>query len=236
MSQLTSTQQAFLDAVLSLAPRIAVFDCDGTLWAGDAGADFFYWELDRGLIPPDVARWARQRYDEYLAGRVGEEQMCGEMVTIHRGLSLDAVAAAAREFFARQVASRIFPEMLELTARLRVSGAALWAVSSTNNWVVEAGAERFGIPPQRVLAACVHVDAGTLTGNLVRVPSGEGKAAALRQALHAPVDVAFGNSIHDAAMLELARHAFCINPSPELAAIAQRRGWTIYRPAGAAAV
>ena len=29
--------------LLEQKPEIAVFDCDGTLWSGDSGAEFFYW-------------------------------------------------------------------------------------------------------------------------------------------------------------------------------------------------
>ena len=55
--------------VLGLKPSIAVFDCDGTLWSGDAGADFFYWEIERGMVGPDVAQWALKQYEEYKAGQ-----------------------------------------------------------------------------------------------------------------------------------------------------------------------
>ena len=228
----TPDQQAFLDSVLALAPGLVVLDCDGTLWAGDSGADFFYWELERGLVPPEVERWARDRYQQYLAGRVSEEQMCGEMVAMHAGREEARLVAAAREFFEREIAGRIFPEMLELAVRLRAAGAELWAVSSTNNWVVEAGVQRFGIPPERVLAATVRVDGGIVTGTLLRVPSGEGKAAALREVIQRPVDAGFGNSIHDAAMLRLVRHPFCVNPTAELAALARENTWPVYWPAG----
>ena len=37
------------------------------------------------------------------------------------------------------------------------------------------------------------------------------------------VDAAFGNSIHDAAMLNLARHAFAVNPNPDLEKLARLR-------------
>lgn len=232
MSSLSPSQTEFVSRVLSLSPRVAVFDCDDTLWGGDSGAGFFYWELDRGLIPQDVARWARARYDEYLAGRVGEEQMCGEMVTIHEDLEDAIIRAAAREYFDAHVAARFFPEMVELARVLRATGCQLWAVSSTNNWVVEVGAERVGIPAERVLAACVRTEAGRATAKLVRIPSGEGKAAALRQVLTPPIDAVFGNSIHDLAMLELARNPYCINPAPDLLAIAGDRRWPIYWPAG----
>ncbi len=68
----------FVASVLSLQPRIAAFDCDGTLWAGDAGEGFFDWELKQGLLPDEIVAWARSRYADYKSGKVDEETMCGE--------------------------------------------------------------------------------------------------------------------------------------------------------------
>jgi HAD superfamily hydrolase (TIGR01490 family) len=220
----------FLEAVLQINPRLAVFDCDGTLWAGDTGQEFFYWEIARGLIPPDVARRALPRYAQYLAGGVSEEEICGEMVTIHQGLAESEVDHAARRFFAEKIQGRIFPEMRELVGRLRESGCELWLVSSTNEWVVRASARHLGIRDDRVLAASVKVEEGCVTDDLVRVPTGAEKGRAIREVIERPIDVAFGNSIHDAAMLALARHAFAVNPSPELASLASESGWSVYLP------
>jgi phosphoserine phosphatase len=220
----------FVNSVLKLRPKVAVFDCDGTLWSGDAGAQFFYWEIEQGLIPKDVAAWALPRYDDYKAGRVDEETMCGEMVTIHRGLPEEEVKKAAADFFAQHVSPRTFPEMLELTHSLAAIGCTLWAVSSTNNWVVTEGARRFGIPEDNVISACVHIENGCATDRLVRVPTGQGKATAIREVIKHQVDAAFGNSVHDSAMLAVARRAFAINPNPDLESLAKQNGWTIYHP------
>jgi phosphoserine phosphatase len=103
-------------------------------------------------------------------------------------------------------------------------------VSSTNDWVVIEGVKRFGIAPERVLAASVFMENGAATDRLVRVPSGAGKATAIREVVKRAPDAAFGNSVFDAEMLALARHPFAIDPTPELATIAQQRGWTVYRP------
>ena len=74
-----------------------MFDCDGTLWAGDAGVGFFEWELSRGLVSERRVRWARARYADYLAGKVSEDDMCAEMVTMNRGLAeADVMRAAGR--------------------------------------------------------------------------------------------------------------------------------------------
>ena len=83
-SKLSAKATKFVNSVLRLKPKLAVFDCDGTLWAGDAGERFFDWELKRGMVPDEIVRWARVRYDDYVAGKVSEDDMCAEMVTINR--------------------------------------------------------------------------------------------------------------------------------------------------------
>jgi phosphoserine phosphatase len=229
---ISSDPDQFIESVLALKPSIAVFDCDGTLWSGDAGADFFYWEIERGLVSREVGERARARYKEYEAGNIDEEQMCGDMVTMNHGLSQEALQLAAEEFFDEVVSHRIFPEMLELTNQLVNQGCEIWAVSSTNNWVVEVGASRFGIPQGRVLAASVHIEDGCASDRLIRVPTDELKAVVIREAIGKPMEAVFGNSIHDQAMLEMAKWPFCVNPNPDLEKIAQERGWTVYWPAG----
>ena len=229
-SRLSSHAEDFIASVLHLHPGVAVFDCDGTLWDGDMGAGFFYWEIEQGLIPKKVAGWALPRYDEYKSGKVDEETMCGEMVTIHASIPEEKIMAAAERFFREVVAQRIFPEMQRLTNRLAQEGCDLWAVSSTNEWVIRAAVPTFGIPADHILAACVHLDGGCATGRLIRVPTDEGKATAVRDIVRKEIDAAFGNSVHDAAMLEMARHAFAVNPNPDLADLAKRNRWTIYSP------
>jgi phosphoserine phosphatase len=228
---LTSSAQKFVDSVLALRPRLAVFDCDGTLWDSDSGEQFFYWELERGLLPAQVEAWARPRYQDYRAGRVDEETMCGEMVTIHHGIRCDLLEQEAAEFFQARIVPKIFPEMFRLTLDLRQAGCDLWAISSTNDWVVRAGVERFGIAPENVIAACVHHENGCATDRLVRVPTDERKAEAIRDLLPRMPDAVFGNSMHDFHMMELAcARAFAINPNPDLEAVARERQWVIYQP------
>jgi HAD superfamily phosphoserine phosphatase-like hydrolase len=228
----TSSPKAadFVASVLRLQPRIAAFDCDGTLWAGDAGEGFFDWELKQGLLSDEIVAWARSRYADYKSGKVDEETMCGEMVTLHRGMREDQVQRAASQYFERYMEPQIFPEMRDLVHRLRESGCDIWAVSSTNEWVIRAAMKHFGIPDNRILAAKVQVEEGIITDRLVRAPTGEGKPRAIREVVGGDLDAAFGNSRWDIAMLEIAQHAFAINPNPDLEKAARGRGWTIYFP------
>lgn len=226
----TLSSVQFVQQVIATRPAIAVFDCDGTLWSGDAGMDFFYWELERGFIAPEIVAAIRLRYNEYLAGRVDELAICGEMIQINKGVEIERLRAGAREFFREVVTPRIFPEMQYLTRQLAAQGCELWAVSSTNNWVVEEAAAAFEIPAGHVLAATLAVEDGLVTDRLLRVPTDELKQTAIEEVIGGAVDAVFGNSMHDFAMLEKAKNAYAINPNPDLAAKAAELGWNVYWP------
>jgi phosphoserine phosphatase len=200
------------------------------LWAGDAGEGFFSWELDQRLVSDDIARWARERYAAYRAGKVSEDDMCGEMVYMHYGLSETLVQRAADQYFDEFFIPQIFPEMRLLVQKLQEQECIVWAVSSTNEWMIRAGMRHIGIPQHRILAASVAVKDGIITDELIRIPSGDGKPQALRSVLERPLDTAFGNSKWDVAMLEMAGHAYAINPNPDLEALARKRAWRIYFP------
>jgi HAD superfamily phosphoserine phosphatase-like hydrolase len=223
----------FLDSILRLNPRVAAFDCDGTLWSGDAGERFFDWELREGsVVSHTLDRAMRERYAAYKRGEVDETTMCGEMVTMHHSVSESKLMGAAIRFFEQFFVSQIFPEMRELVRRLQQNGCEVWAVSSSNEWVIRAGMKHFAIPENRILAAKVELDHGIATDRLVRVPSGHGKPEALRAVVQKEIDAAFGNSRWDAEMLAMAKHAIAVNPNPDLELTARQRGWKIYFPAG----
>jgi phosphoserine phosphatase len=226
------TRRDFLDSVLRLEPRVAAFDCDGTLWSGDAGETFFDWEITTGLVSEKIGRALRARYAEYRAGKVSEDDMCGEMVTMHKGMTEARLMQAASEFMDHSFPGKVFPEMQELVGRLRDLGCEIWAVSSSNEWVIRAGVKEFGIPEDRILATQVESENGIITDRLVRIPSGPGKPKALQEIVDKPIDAAFGNSRWDADMLALAGHSFAVNPNPDLATTARVRGWPIYFPDG----
>jgi phosphoserine phosphatase len=226
------TSQEFEHSVLALSPTVAVFDCDGTLWSGDAGYGFMIWSLESGLVSRNASDWIDSRYRQYLAKEISEADICGQMVQIYAGLEESELRHAAAEYFRLHIESHIFPELRALISKLKADGVDIWAVSSTNNWVIEEGVSRFGIPASRVLSACVRVaDDGHITSDLIAVPTDEAKATALRKAGVPHPDAVFGNSVHDAAMLEIARGAFPVNPTPALSEIAAKKSWSVFYPA-----
>jgi len=224
------TASEFEAAVLSHSPAIAVFDCDGTLWSGDAGYGFMVWSIDQGLVSRNASDWIDAQYRLYLTGDVSEEQICGQMVQLYADLHEDEIRHAASEYFRQHIEPHIFPELRALIEKLQARNTDIWAVSSTNNWVIEEGVTRFNIPLDHVLAARVRVQDGRITSDLIDVPTGPAKVTALHRVGITSPDAVFGNSIHDEAMLAIAKHAYPVNPSPALAESASQRGWTVFYP------
>ena len=230
------TAEEFVRLVFECKPRVAVFDCDGTLWSGDAGYGFMAWSLEQGLVSRSTQDWLDTRYRAYTAGNVSEADMCGEMVQMYAGLRDSELQAAAARYVGEFVHKRVFAEMAALVEKMRHAGIEIWAVSSTNLWVVAEGLRDFGITREHILAAEVRVKDGIITSEIVDVPTDEAKAAALKRGgLPAP-DAVFGNSIHDLAMLEIARRPFPVNPSPALFEEAAKRGWGSFTPQAAEGV
>jgi phosphoserine phosphatase len=242
------TTAEFHARVRALNPRTAVFDCDGTLWSGDAGSSFMRYTMGLmdapPLLSPSQLDWMQRRYDGYKAGTVSELAICGEMVQVYASIPVADLRAAAATFFRTHVEPNIFPEMLALVTELQANGCDIWAVSSTNDWVIEEGVQRFHIPASRVLSARVATANGLATATLLDVPTDEGKVASLSAngiaaGITAP-DAVFGNSVHDAAMLAIARSqggvsgAFPVNPTPALLQRAAAEAWPVYFPASVA--
>jgi phosphoserine phosphatase len=194
------------------------------------------WTIDTGLVSREAIDWIDRRYRGYKRGEVSEIAICGEMVQLYQGLREEEMRNAAKKFFADKIEPNIFPEMLELVGELRRKGVDIWAVSSTCDWVIEEGVRRFEIPANRVLAARVTIKDGLVTDMICDVPTDEGKVASLARAGITAPDAVFGNSVHDAAMLAIAKRAFPVNPTPALVERSVAEGWPVYYPSSVAKV
>ncbi len=215
--------------VLATEPRVAVFDCDGTLWHGDAGEDFFLWSIARGLAAPRRAKEALLRWDQYRLGWAGEEEIWRAVARIYQGTPVGLLEEAAEEFADEHVMPRVYPEMQSLMMRLLERGVEIWAVSASNQWVIEAACARLGIWRNRVLATAAEIDGDIVSGRVPFVPTDEGKVRILRAHGVDAADCVFGNTAHDFEMMTLGRSAFAINPTQELLQIARAWRWKIHR-------
>jgi len=91
------------------------------------------WSLRKGLVSRSTSDLIDTRYRSYLAGKVSERDMCGEMVQIYAGLRDEELRAAAARYVNKYVQPRVFAEMAALVGALIHAGVEIWAVSSPTN-------------------------------------------------------------------------------------------------------
>ncbi len=113
------TAAEFERQVFAGNPKVAVFDCDGTLWGGDAGHGFMTWSIEQGLVSRSTSDWIDTRYRGYMAGKVSELEICGAMVQMYAGLREQELREGAARYVREFVQPRFFAEMAALVAALR---------------------------------------------------------------------------------------------------------------------
>ena len=168
-SVLTSTKSSdivrlsgkdFIDSVLSHEPAVAVFDCDGTLWAGDSGYDFMIWSIEEGLIVSRSASdWIDSRYRLYRAGTgIGNRDLRRDGADVRRAERGGNPQGRQASFFRIALfADKFVPrDGSPWSASLQADrGTDIWVVSSTNNWVIEVGrSQAIKISASRVEYRC----------------------------------------------------------------------------------
>ena len=189
------------------------------------------WSIEQGLVSRSTTDWMDTRYRAYVAGKVSELQICGEMVQIYSGLREQELRAAAARYFNELVRPHIFTEVAALVAKLRKANVELWAVSSTNKWVVSEGVRDHSASPK---SACwppkSKSSMASSPANSSMFPPAPQRPQRFAASAFPHPDAVFGNSLHDLAMLEIAAHPFPVNPSSALLEECAKRGWGYFRP------
>jgi HAD superfamily hydrolase (TIGR01490 family) len=215
----------------SVAPQgIALFDLDGTLIAWDCQLLFRHFILRRepwrGVFLPLFLMAAP------FAGWLGAARMKRVFLGFLWRMPPAKLADYSREF-AKSLMPAIFPELRELLERQRAAGHFLILSSASPECYVAEIGRQLGFD----LALGTQVETGTLFPALEN-HKGAAKVARLMESLP-PAFFQNGKLRHahgytdsraDLPMLTLCEAATVVNPTPELAELAQQSGWEIVRP------
>jgi HAD superfamily hydrolase (TIGR01490 family) len=215
--------------------RLALFDLDNTLLAGDSDYEWGQFLVDRGIVPREEYEAQNQAfYEQYAAGTLDIHE--------YLGFALRPLARHTPEELARWhdafMRSRIEP-MISAASRMLVrrhleSGALCAVVTATNSFVTAPIARAFGV--EHLVATEPETRDGRFTGRVAGPPCfREGKIrrvedwlAARGHALHDFTESAFFSDSHnDLPLLERVTRPVAVDPDEQLAAEAKRRGWEI---------
>ena len=218
--------------------NLCLFDLDHTLLPIDS--DHAWGEFLVALGWVDEAAFRRGNdgfYAQYVEGRLDIDAYVAFAVEPLRARSEGELAAAHRRFMQDIVAPAMRPAARALVERHRERGDRIALVTSTNEFVTAPIAAAFGIDTL-IATRLEHAADGRITGRIDGTPAfREGKVERVGQWLAESGATwsdferitAYSDSLNDLALLERASDPVAANPSPELAALAQRRGWPIIR-------
>jgi len=216
--------------------NLALFDLDLTLLPIDSDHAWGEFMIELGWADAASFRAGNDAfYADYRAGRLDIDAYIAFAAAPLRGRSAAELGAGRDRFMREVIAPVLRPEARALVDSHRAQGDRLAIVTSTNDFVTAPIAAEFGIDD--VIATTLERDrAGAPTGRIAGTAAfREGKVARVGQWLAASgagwtdfsrISV-YSDSLNDLALLEKATDPVATNASPELEAVAHRRGWRI---------
>jgi HAD superfamily phosphoserine phosphatase-like hydrolase len=122
---------------------------------------------------------------------------------------------------------RLRPELVDLVAAMQASGWETWAITASAEPLVQAFAQRYGIPADQVAGMRLAIDDGRYAARLAGPNTfREGKVEAIDRYIGRRPVFAAGDTETDLEMLWCARHALLIDRhEPMMRAAAAEGGW-----------
>jgi HAD superfamily hydrolase (TIGR01490 family) len=210
--------------------RLAVFDLDHTLLAGDS--DYLWGEflVERGLVDGETyARENKRFYEEYLNGTLDIAAFAAFSLQPVVRHGAEKLAALRPRFVREKIEPIVAPGTFHLLERHRAQGDQLIITTATNRFITEPIAKLLGV--EALIATDPEVVDGKFTGRIAGIANfREGKLARLKQwrgeRAFAGMSC-YSDSHNDLPLLEAADQPVAVDPDDRLRAHATKRGWPI---------
>ncbi|MFZ5723665.1 MAG: HAD family hydrolase [Pseudomonadota bacterium] len=212
--------------------RLAIFDLDNTLLAGDSDHAWGDFLIARGVVDGRHYKATNDRfYEDYVAGRLDIRAYLEFALQVLAAHPKERLDAWHREFMRDVVEPMILPQAEVLLRRHRDAGDFLLIITATNDFVTRPIGERLGV--HDLLATTAELVNGRYTGRVTGTPCyREGKVtrldAWLRETGHSLTgSVFYSDSHNDIPLLAKVDRAVAVDPDDSLRREAEKRGWEI---------
>ena len=215
--------------------RLALFDLDNTLLAGDSDYEWGQFLVDEGVLERESYEAQNRAYfEQYVAGTLDIHEYLGFAL---RPLAQHSAQDLAR-WHARFMEGRILP-MIGATARTLVRrhldrGDLCAVITATNSFVTAPIAREFGVA--NLIATEPESRDGRFTGRVAGIACfRKGKVCRLEQWLAArgrkvndfSESSFYSDSHNDLPLLELVTRPVAVDPDDELLHTARQRNWEV---------
>jgi len=215
--------------------RLVLFDLDNTLLVGDSDYEWGQFLVDRGVLErASYEAQNRAYYDQYVAGRLDIHEYLGFALRPLAAHTREELEGWHAEFMAARIVPMIAPQARALVRAHREASDLCAIITATNSFVTAPIAREFGV--EHLIATEPESRHGRFTGRVAGTPCfRDGKLrrleewlAGLGRRLADFAESAFYSDSHnDLPLLERVTRPVAVDPDPQLAAEARRRGWAV---------
>ena len=225
--------------------KLALFDLDNTLLAGDSDYAWADYLMDAGVLDRAAYEETNRRFlGQYENGTIRMEDWLTFQLKPIAGRPRAELERWHAEFMRRKVAPIILPRGRELIAKH--DGALKMIITATNRFITAPIARELGV--EHLIASDIEEVDGIPTGQPKGLPSfAGGKVKRLDEWLASRGQKVsdfseswfYSDSHNDLPLLERVTHPVAVDPDKTLRARAEERGWPVIslrdaaHPAGA---
>ncbi|MFD1259523.1 histidinol-phosphatase [Entomomonas asaccharolytica] len=212
--------------------KLALFDLDNTLLAGDSDHAWGDWLCKWGIL--DKAHYKAKNdefYERYQAGTMDVMEYLNFSLAILGKASVKQLHEWQLQFMRDTVEPMILKKGEELLEQHRKEGHKLVIITATNRFITEPIAKRLGV--NNLIATECEMKDGHYTGRPTGVPCyQEGKVTRLKDWLkqnNADLEGSYfySDSKNDLPLLSLVENPVAVDPDEDLKKHAQTQGWPI---------
>ena len=217
-----------------MSQRLALFDLDNTLLAGDSDHAWGEFLIARGLVDEPTHRAGNDEfYQQYLAGCLDIHACVSFALQPILGFDATQRQQLQQQFMQQMIAPMILDTGRQLIRRHQQAGDHCLIITATNAFVTAPIAREFGVGT--LLATELRTADDKLTGEILGTPCyQQGKVKRLRQWLTSNGDkyrlsdaCFYTDSINDLPLLETVGTPIAVDPDTQLAEVAVRKQWQI---------
>lgn len=207
--QVNTKLEAFLNSTRIIKERkVAVFDCDGTLF-GQAP----YYLADEAIYDYAARHYqgrsdARSKAKMAIIDRLKSEdntsmQYVQDRIDFLAGMRAEEVERMGLDCYEQKYRQKFYPQMRSLLANLKAYGFEIWVVSASPELLYQGFVHQaLGIPKDRILGVKSVIRNDSVTRQIVLpVPQDDGKADLIQTQIKARPLFAAGNSRGDMEMM-----------------------------------
>ena len=211
--------------------RLAIFDLDNTLLAGDSDYLWGRFLVEQGIVDAEHYERENQRfYEEYKSGQLDIHEFLRFSLQPLARHDMETLMRWHRQFIQEKISPIMLPKAGKLLQKHRENGDFLLIITATNSFVTGPIAERLGV--DAMLATEPQIINGRYTGEVDGVPCfQQGKVTRLKQWLEKTgynlADSWFYSDSHnDLPLLELVDNPVAVDADETLSEHARLKGWT----------